>query len=59
GIPDLNTSFQRFRESGMMSDENIYDMVMSRSGTMDAERLIPGLALSVMASIDRKWKGMR
>ncbi len=57
-LPDLNTSYQRYRESGMMSTESIYDLVLSRSGTMDAERLIPGLALSVMASIEGNRKGM-
>jgi len=55
--PELDTSFQRFRDSGMMTHKDIYDMVQSRSGTMDAERLIPGLALAVMASIGSTGRG--
>ncbi len=37
-----------------MLHADIYDMVESRSGTMDAERLIPGMALAVMASISNR-----
>jgi glycerol-3-phosphate dehydrogenase len=52
--PELDTSFQRFRDSGMMLHGDIYDMVKSRSGTMDAERLIPGMALAVMESVSNR-----
>ncbi len=52
--PELDTSFQRFRDSGMMLHADIYDMVKSRSETMDAERLIPGMALAVMASVSNR-----
>ncbi len=56
--PELDTSFQRFRDSGMMLNRDIYDMAKSRSGTLDAERLIPGMALAVMASVGN-WRSVK